>query len=199
MLKLLYKGCGEAGCDEAGRGCLAGPVVAAAVIINPDVDWSSVKDSKKLNAKQRMIVKEYIEKYALDWAVAFVDNLMIDQMNILQASIKAMHLAIEKLALRPSYLLIDGNRFIPYKDIPHTCLVKGDAHYTAIAAASILAKTYRDQYMLQLHKEYPHYNWEKNKGYPTAEHRRCIMQYGLSPYHRKSFDCYGTGQLTLDL
>lgn len=178
----------EAGCDEAGRGCYAGPVFAAAVILPRDFHHPVLNDSKQLNAEERKELKFYIREHAIAYAVAMVDNDEIDQINILRASFKAMHLALDKLRKRPSFLLIDGNRFTPYKKLPHTCIIKGDGIYASIAAASILAKTYRDSYMKQLHKEFPHYNWKQNKGYGTPEHRQAIEVHGLCRYHRKSFD-----------
>lgn len=178
----------EAGCDEAGRGCLAGPVFAAAVVLPPTFSDNRIADSKKLTPTLRTELREIIQHEALDWAVARVDNREIDRINILNAAISAMHRAIDKLKrVTPTHLLIDGNRFKPYRNIPHTCIVGGDGKYLAIAAASILAKTYRDEYMKALHANYPHYNWEKNKGYPTKEHRKAIAEFGASPYHRCSF------------
>jgi len=178
----------EAGCDEAGRGCYAGPVFAAAVILPKDFYHPELNDSKLLNAGVREELKIFIKINAIAYAVAMVDNDEIDQINILQASLRAMHLALDKLKKRPSFLLIDGNRFSPYKKIDHLCIIKGDGKYASIAAASILAKTYRDAYMKKLHKEYPHYNWKQNKGYGTLEHRNAIEQNGLCKYHRKSFN-----------
>jgi ribonuclease HII len=177
----------EAGCDEAGRGCLAGPVFAAAVILPKDFVAGELTDSKMLNHKQREQLRIIIEKEALCWAVAAVDNVEIDQINILNASFLAMHRAIEKLSLKPQYLSIDGNRFKTYPEIPHTCIVKGDGKYLNIAAASILAKTHRDEYMVKLAQEYPLYDWHQNKGYPTIMHRHASLNYGLTPYHRKTF------------
>lgn len=177
----------EAGSDEAGRGCYAGPVFAAAVILPRDFHHPLLNDSKQVSASQRELLKTVIESAAISYAVASVDNEEIDRINILKASYKAMHLAIEQLHLTPELLLIDGNRFIPYKKIPHHCIVKGDGKYASIAAASILAKTYRDAHMLQLHKEFPHYGWDKNKGYGTLTHRKAIEQYHLCKYHRKSY------------
>ena len=176
-----------AGCDEAGRGCLAGPVYAAAVILPEDVEIECINDSKQLSAKKRYQLREVIESKALTYAVASCSNGEIDEINILNASILAMHRAIDKLRLTPDTLLIDGNRFKPYKDIPHHCIVKGDATYGQIAAASILAKTYRDDFMIEISKEFPQYHWEKNKGYPTAEHAEAILKFGFSKYHRKTF------------
>lgn len=177
----------EAGCDEAGRGCLAGPVFAAAVILPKGFSHPELNDSKQLSEKQREELRTVIEDRALAFAVASIDNNEIDHINILKASFKAMHLAIEKLEIRPRFLLIDGNRFIKYKRIPHQCIIKGDATFMSIAAASILAKTYRDDLMKRLHDEFPQYGWINNKGYGTEAHRKAIEQYGLSKYHRKSF------------
>ena len=177
----------EAGCDEAGRGCLAGPVFAAAVILPDHFSNELLTDSKQLSEKQRNHLRVVIEQEAISWAVAFVDNNEIDQINILNASILAMQRALDKLAIRPEHLLIDGNRFKPYQEIEHHCIVKGDARYLSIAAASVLAKTHRDEYMLQLHEQYPHYGWKKNKGYPTREHREGIRLHGITPFHRKTF------------
>lgn len=177
----------EAGCDEAGRGCLAGPVFAAAVILPPDFIAGELTDSKKLSHKQRDVLRLIIEKEAIAWAVAEVDHLEIDKINILNASFLAMHRAIEKLSLKPQYLSIDGNRFKAYPEIPHSCIVKGDGKYLNIAAASILAKTHRDEYMEKIAEEYPIYQWKQNKGYPTVDHRNAALSYGLSPYHRKTF------------
>jgi ribonuclease HII len=177
----------EAGCDEAGRGCFAGPVFAAAVILPKDFYHPLLNDSKQLTREERDELKPYIKAHAIAYAVAMVDNEEIDQINILKASFKAMHLALDKLRKRPSFLLIDGNRFYPYKKIPHQCIIQGDGLYASIAAASILAKTHRDSYMRQLHKEFPHYNWKQNKGYGTVEHRTAIKEFGICRYHRKSF------------
>ncbi len=176
----------EAGCDEAGRGCLAGAVYAAAVILPKDFPFEQLNDSKKLSEKRRDILRVAIEKYA-DWAVGIVNQEEIDELNILRASIMAMHRAIAKLSGKIEHLLIDGNRFYKYKNIPHTCVVKGDGKYATIAAASILAKTHRDAYMKKLDEQYPEYGWEKNKGYPTKQHRLAIAKYGITPFHRKSF------------
>lgn len=178
----------EAGCDEAGRGCLAGPVSAAAVILPKNFYLEGLDDSKKLTHQQRDELRPIIEREALAWAVAFVDHEEIDQINILNASFLAMHRAIEKLMIIPQHLVIDGNRFKQYLDIPHCCIVKGDGKYLNIAAASILAKTHRDEYMAKLHQDYPHYNWLQNKGYPTIQHRNAVMQTGMSPFHRKTFN-----------
>jgi len=178
----------EAGCDEAGRGCLAGPVFAAAVILPKDFYLESLNDSKQLTHEQRDKLRPIIEKEALAWAVAAVDHEEIDRINILNASFLAMHRAIQKLHMQPQYLVIDGNRFKAYPEIPHSCIVKGDGKYLNIAAASILAKTHRDEFMLNLHGEYPQYNWKQNKGYPTIAHRKAVIETGLSPFHRKTFN-----------
>ena len=178
----------EAGVDEAGRGCYAGPVFAAAVILPKNFQHPLLNDSKKLSEKQRDLLRPVIEKESIAWAVAMVSNEEIDQINILQASYKAMHLAIDKLKKEPAILLIDGNRFKPYKKIIHHCIVKGDGKYASIAAASILAKTYRDEYMQKLHAEFPVYGWNRNKGYGTADHRNAILTHGLCSYHRKSYN-----------
>lgn len=188
MLELKYNtDCIEAGCDEAGRGCLAGPVFAAAVILPDNFRNELLDDSKKLTAKQRDFLRNVIEREAVDWAVSMVDNKEIDKINILNASILAMHQALDCLQIRPEHIIIDGNRFKTYKTIPHTCIIKGDGKYMSIAAASILAKTHRDEYMNQLHESYPYYNWRKNKGYPTLEHRAGIAKKGISEFHRISF------------
>ena len=178
----------EAGCDEAGRGCYAGPVFAAAVILPPMFFHPLLNDSKQVEADIREELRIFIEANALDYAVAYVDENEIDRINILRASFKAMHLAIKKLKVNPELLLIDGNRFSSYKKIPHYCIIKGDGIYASIAAASILAKTYRDDYMRRLHEEFPHYHWCNNKGYGTESHRKAIEEYGLCKYHRKSFN-----------
>ena len=194
----------EAGCDEAGRGCLAGSVFAAAVIFPKDYTNELLNDSKQLTARRRYLLREQIEREALAWAVAEVNAEEIDQMNILRASITAMHRAIDQLQIRPEALIIDGNRFYQYTDptsgltIPHTTIVKGDGKYLSIAAASILAKTYRDDYMMRLHEECPYYGWDHNAGYPTPEHREGIRIHGLSPYHRKTFNLLGDSQLSLN-
>lgn len=177
----------ECGTDEAGRGCLAGPVTAAAVILPKRFRNLLMNDSKLVNVDNRRKLKKIIEKKALCFSVAHVDNDKIDEINILNASFLAMHHCIEKLHLPPEHILVDGNRFKTYKDIPHLCVIKGDGKYLNIAAASILAKTYRDAFMAKIHEEYPMYNWKQNKGYPTAEHRAAIKKYGTTPYHRKSF------------
>ncbi len=187
LLPYLNKGVIEAGCDEAGRGCLAGPVFAAAVILPENFQNELLNDSKQLNEKQRYELRPIIEKEALAWAVGIVDNNEIDKINILRASIEAMHRAVRSLKIRPEALLIDGNRFYPFEDIPHTTIVKGDGKMMSIAAASVLAKTYRDDYMIQIDKEFPQYNWKVNKGYPTKEHRAAISSHGASKYHRMTF------------
>jgi ribonuclease HII len=177
----------EAGCDEAGRGCLAGPVFAAAVILPLKYYNPVLNDSKLLSEKQRFSARKIIEKDALAWAVSMVDNTEIDTINILNASIKAMHLALAKLKLTPELILIDGNRFKKYLEIPYQCIVKGDGLFLSVAAASVLAKTYRDEFMSGIHKDYPDYGWDRNKGYPTLEHRKKVLETGFSPYHRKTF------------
>jgi len=177
----------EAGCDEAGRGCLAGPVTAAAVILPEKFTHPLLNDSKKLNEKTRSELKEIIEEQALAWAVAFVDHTEIDKINILNASIMAMHLALGKLKTKPAHIIVDGNRFKTYKKIPHTTIVKGDGKYMSIAAASILAKTHRDLFMLELHGQFPQYGWNENKGYPAPAHKAAIAEHGITPYHRRSF------------
>lgn len=188
MLELsLYPDLIEAGCDEAGRGCLAGPVYAAAVILPPDFACDDLNDSKQLSEKKRYELRPYIEDQALAWAVGIVDQTEIDAINILNASFLAMHRAVAGLAISPQHLLIDGNRFRKYEDIPHTCVVKGDGKLLPIAAASVLAKTYRDDFMDKIDAEYPQYGWSKNKGYPTKMHRAAIEQFGITPYHRLSF------------
>lgn len=187
MKQYFQKGVIEAGCDEAGRGCLAGPVLAAAVILPAGFYHPLLNDSKQVSVKNRNELRTIIETSAISFAVASIDNDEIDRINILKASFKAMHLAIDKLKKKPKLLLIDGNRFIAYKKIPHRCIIKGDTIFTSIAAASILAKTYRDEYMLKLHDEFPGYSWNKNKGYGTAVHRNAIEKYGQCKYHRKSF------------
>ncbi len=193
MLKsFLYHNLIEAGCDEAGRGCLAGPVVAAAVILPKNYKHPVLNDSKKLTTAQRAELKEEIMGSAIAWKVAFVGSSEIDKMNILRASIKAMHLAIEGLRKQPQFLLIDGNRFYPYRDIGHETIIKGDGLFFPIAAASVLAKTFRDEYMEKIHSEYPDYEWDRNKGYGTRAHRDAILKYGITPYHRKSFTLFNT-------
>jgi len=198
MLKLKYSNYKlEAGTDEAGRGCLAGPVVAAAVILPDNFKHPLLNDSKQLTEKQREKLRPYIEKHALAYAVSFVDAPKIDKINILQASILAMHQSIKKLKLIPEFIIVDGNKFHNYKNIPHQTIVKGDAKFMSIAAASVLAKTYRDEYMLKIAKEHPNYFWEKNKGYPTKQHRNGIREFGITKYHRKTFRLLPT-QLKLD-
>jgi len=187
----------EAGCDEAGRGCLAGPVFAAAVILPKDFCCEDLNDSKQLSEKQRYQLRPYIEEKALAWAVGIVDNKEIDKINILNASFLAMQRAVDALKIQPQHLLIDGNRFSKTGSIPYTCIVKGDGKLMPIAAASVLAKTYRDDYMSDLHTEYPFYDWDKNKGYPTRKHRSAISEHGTTPYHRMSFNLIEK-QLTLD-
>ncbi len=193
-----YTGKTEAGCDEAGRGCLAGSVYAAAVILPEDYHNDLLNDSKQLTDRRRKLLREVIQHDALAWAVGIVTAEEIDRINILNASILAMHRALDQLTLRPEAVIVDGNRFKPYGTLPHTTIVKGDGKYLSIAAASILAKTYRDDYMDRLAEEYPQYDWHSNKGYPTAKHREAIRRYGLTPYHRKSFHLLGDTQLSLD-
>ena len=193
-----YEGKVEAGCDEAGRGCLAGSVYAAAVILPEDYQNDLLNDSKQLTEKKRYLLREIIERDAVAWAVGIVTPEEIDKINILNASILAMHRALDQLQVRPEAVIVDGNRFKPYRDLPHTTIVKGDGKYLSIAAASILAKTYRDDYMNQLAEEYPQYDWLSNKGYPTKKHREAIKAYGITPYHRKSYNLLGDGQLSLD-
>ena len=213
MLKSFYQqGVVEAGCDEAGRGCLAGSVYAAAVILPPDYQNEELNDSKQLSDRKRKLLRDTIQRDAIAWAVGVVTPEEIDRINILRASFLAMHRAIDQLSVRPEALIIDGNRFIPYHPVvdgssvdassvapplPHHCIVKGDAKYLSIAAASILAKTYRDDYMDQLAEQYPHYDWQHNKGYPTRKHREAIRQYGVTPYHRLSYNLLGDGQLEI--
>lgn len=190
----------EAGCDEAGRGCLAGPVFAAAVILPKDFTSELLNDSKQLKEKHRNSLREIIEKEAIAWAVGIVDNNEIDKINILNASFLAMHKAIDALKVKPESLLIDGNRFKAYKKIEHHCIVKGDGKYMSIAAASILAKTYRDDYMQQIHEEFPYYDWHKNKGYPTKKHREAIKEHGITRFHRLTFNLLeDNSQLALDM
>lgn len=196
MLKNHYKkNTLEAGCDEAGRGCLAGPVFAAAVILPANYSNPLLNDSKKLTEHQRYTLRQHIENDALAWAVASVDNYGIDKINILKASIHAMNLAIAQLKITPEFILVDGNRFVSESGIPFTCIVKGDAQYQSIAAASILAKTYRDDFMCEQHKLYPQYGWDSNKGYPTSKHYDAILQYGITPLHRRSFNLYRQQEL----
>jgi ribonuclease HII len=206
LASYYYKGKVEAGCDEAGRGCLAGSVYAAAVILPTDYQNPLLNDSKQLTEKQRYALRDVIQHDALAWAVGIVTPEEIDRINILNASILAMHRALDQLTLRPQAIIVDGNRFKPYtvsngsyaEKIPHTCIIKGDGKYLSIAAASILAKTYRDDYMNQLAEEYPQYDWKSNKGYPTKKHREAIRQYGITPYHRKSYNLLGDRQLFFD-
>lgn len=198
LKKYLDKKLIEAGCDEAGRGCLAGPVFAAAVILPKDFKNNLLNDSKKLSEKHRKQLRPIIEEQALAWAVAQVSVEEIDKINILNASFLAMHRALDKLKMSPQALLIDGNRFKTYKTLPHTCIIEGDGKYMSIAAASILAKTYRDDYMEQLHEQFPHYGWDKNKAYATATHRKAILQYGETIHHRKSFTLFSK-QMQLDI
>lgn len=197
LLPYLNKNVVEAGCDEAGRGCLAGPVYAAAVILPADYVNNELNDSKQLTEKRRYRLREQIERDAVAWAVGVVTAEEIDRINILNASFLAMHRAVDALTVKPEALLVDGNRFRPYPGIPHTTVVKGDAKFMSIAAASILAKTYRDDYMCTLHAEYPVYHWDRNKGYPARVHREAIREYGPSPYHRMTFNLLGDGQLNL--
>jgi len=193
MLKnFLYNNVYEAGCDEAGRGCLAGPVFAAAVILPHGFNHPLLNDSKKLSAKKREYLRVIIENKALAWAVSSVSNIDIDRLNILRASILAMHKALKMLAVQPGHIIVDGNRFYPFEDIPHTCIIRGDSLYSSIAAASVLAKTHRDEYMISLHKDYPCYEWNKNKAYPTKTHQMAIKKHGISPYHRKTFSLNNT-------
>ncbi|WP_455997230.1 ribonuclease HII [Phocaeicola barnesiae] len=198
LLPYMHENLVEAGCDEAGRGCLAGAVYAAAVILPHDFRNELLNDSKQLTEKQRYALRELVEREALAWAVGVVTPEEIDRINILNASFLAMHRAVDQLKLRPEHLLIDGNRFKKYQDVPHTTVVKGDGKYMAIAAASVLAKTYRDDYMNRLAEEYPQYDWDSNKGYPTKKHREAIRLYGTTPYHRMSYNLLGDGQLSLD-
>ena len=203
-----YAGKIEAGCDEAGRGCLAGSVYAAAVILPEDYQNDFLNDSKQLTEKKRYQLRDIIQRDAIAWAVGIVTPEEIDKINILNASILAMHRALDQLKVRPEAIIVDGNRFKPYREpitdnrkpitLPHTTIVKGDGKYLSIAAASILAKTYRDDYMNQLAQEYPQYDWLSNKGYPTKKHREAIKQYGITPYHRKSYNLLGDGQLSFD-
>ena len=187
LLPFYQKKLIEAGCDEAGRGCLAGPVFAAAVILRKNFKNKTLNDSKKLSKKQRDELRIVIENEAVDFAVMSLDNIKIDQINILNASILAMHLSLDQLKANFEMVIVDGNRFKPYKKLPHKTIIEGDAKYLSIAAASVLAKTYRDEFMQQAHEQYPHYNWLTNKGYGTAQHRKAIMEYGQCPLHRKSF------------
>ena len=193
----FYKDLIEAGCDEAGRGCLAGSVYAAAVILPEDYENPLLNDSKQLTEKRRYELRPIIERDALSWAVGIVTPEEIDRINILNASFLAMHRALDQLTLRPQAVIVDGNRFRKYHDLPYTTIIKGDGKYLSIAAASILAKTYRDDYMNRLAEEFPQYGWQQNKGYPTRQHREAIRQYGTTPYHRMSYNLLGDGQLTI--
>lgn len=194
----FYEGLLETGCDEAGRGCLAGSVFAAAVILPRDYDNVELNDSKKLSEHKRYQLREVIIRDALAWAVGVVKPDEIDKINILKASILAMHRAVDALKVRPEALIVDGNRFTKYGDLPYTTIIKGDGKYQAIAAASILAKTFRDDYMKRIAQEYPVYDWAKNKGYPTEAHREAIREYGISPYHRRSFNLLGSKELSIN-
>lgn len=194
----FYEGLTEAGCDEAGRGCLAGSVYAAAVILPPDYQNEALNDSKQLTEKRRYALREQIERDAVAWAVGVVTPEEIDEINILNASILAMHRALDALKVRPEAVIVDGNRFKPYRDLPSTTIVKGDGKYLSIAAASILAKTYRDDYMNGLAEQFPQYDWKNNKGYPTKKHRDAIRKFGITPFHRKSYNLLGTEELFLD-
>lgn len=198
LLNHYFDGKIEAGCDEAGRGCLAGSVYAAAVILPDGYNNPALNDSKKLTDARRKQLRTEIERDAVAWAVGIVTAEEIDKINILRASFLAMHRALDLLKVRPEAIIVDGNRFVPYQNLPYSTIVKGDGKYQAIAAASILAKTYRDDYMDALAEEYPYYDWKKNKGYPTKAHREGIRLHGISPYHRKSYNLLGTGQLTFD-
>ena len=193
----LHKNTIEAGVDEAGRGCLAGPVFAAAVILPPNFHFPLLNDSKKLKEKDRLICKEYIEQHALCFCVANISNQEIDKINILQATFKAMHKALKGLKLKPDHILVDGNRFKPYPKIEHTCIIKGDGIMMSIAAASILAKTYRDEWMEKIHQLYPIFNWQQNKGYPTLAHRKAVLEHGFSPHHRQTFSVQVNTQLSM--
>ena len=197
-LKLSFSGDKiEAGCDEAGRGCLAGPVVAAAVILPPDFSNDLLNDSKQLSEKKREALVPVIKEEAIAYGIGIVDHLEIDKINILNASFEAMHRAVKQLQQRPELLLIDGNRFNPFKGIPHSCIIKGDSKFLSIAAASVLAKTHRDHLMIRYHEEYPYYDWNSNKGYPTKKHRQAILEKGPSPIHRKSFKLLADEQLSM--
>ena len=198
LLSHYYEGLVEVGCDEAGRGCLAGSVYAAAVILPPDYENELLNDSKKLSAKKRYTLRAEIERDAVAWAVGVVTPEEIDKINILNASFLAMHRALDQLKVRPEAIIVDGNRFKPYQELPFTTIVKGDGKYLSIAAASILAKTYRDDYMLSLAEKYPQYDWQSNMGYPTKKHREAIRQYGITPFHRKSYNLLGDEQLSFD-
>ncbi len=194
----LNKGLIEAGCDEAGRGCLAGPVFAAAVILPKNYNNPILTDSKKLNARLRNELRKEIKEIALAWAIGFADNQEIDEINILRASIISMHRALEKLMMVPEFIIVDGKHFIPFKNIRYKTIIRGDSNYYSIAAASVLAKTYRDDFMIKIHSKYPEYGWNRNKGYPTKSHRQAIINSGISPYHRKSFKLVDE-QIKMDL
>ena len=198
LLNHYYEGLVEAGCDEAGRGCLAGSVYAAAVILPDGYENELLNDSKQLTEKKRYLLREIIQRDAVAWAVGVVTPEEIDKINILNASILAMHRALDQLQVRPQAVIVDGNRFKKYQDLPHTTIVKGDGKYLSIAAASILAKTYRDDYMNELAEKYPYYDWASNKGYPTKKHREAIKAFGITPLHRKSYNLLGDGQLSLE-
>jgi ribonuclease HII len=198
LKKYFLKNQIEAGTDEAGRGCLAGPVVAATVILPKDFEHPLLNDSKQLTEKQRLLLKPFIEENALAFGVAFINEIKIDEINILQASILAMHKSINKLSIIPEHIIVDGNKFKQFKNIPHTTIVKGDAKFMSIAAASVLAKTYRDEFMQKIDKEFPHYYWKQNKGYPTKQHRNAIRAFGITNYHRKTFRLL-PNQLKLEL
>lgn len=198
LLPFFHKDVIEAGCDEAGRGCLAGPVYAAAVILPKDFQSDMLNDSKQLSEKKRYALREVIEREAIAWAVGIVSNEEIDRINILRASILAMHRALDGLKVRPEEIIVDGNRFKPYNDLPYTTIVKGDGKYMSIAAASILAKTYRDDCMKRLNDEFPAYHWDSNKGYPAPAHRQAIREHGTTPYHRLTFNLLGSPQLEFD-
>ncbi len=198
LLSHFYEGKVEAGCDEAGRGCLAGSVYAAAVILPPDYQNELLNDSKQLTERRRYELRDIIQRDAVAWAVGIVTPEEIDRINILNASILAMHRALDQLTVRPEAIIVDGNKFKPYQNLPSTTIVKGDGKYLSIAAASILAKTYRDDYMNQLAEEFPQYDWRSNKGYPTKKHRDAIREYGITKYHRKSYNLLGDGQLSFD-
>lgn len=194
----FYEGLTEAGCDEAGRGCLAGSVYAGAVIFPPDYRNEELNDSKQLSERRRNELREIIKRDAVAWAVGIVEPDEIDRINILNASILAMHRALDGLSVRPEAVIVDGNRFKPYRDLPYTTIVKGDGKFLSIAAASILAKTYRDDYMAELARQYPQYDWQSNKGYPTKKHREAIREFGITPFHRRSYNLLGGNQLTFD-
>lgn len=194
----FYEGLTEAGCDEAGRGCLAGSVYAGAVIFPPDYRNEELNDSKQLSERRRNELREIIKRDAVAWAVGVVEPDEIDRINILNASILAMHRALDALSVSPEAVIVDGNRFKPYRDLPYTTIVKGDGKYLSIAAASILAKTYRDDYMAELARQYPQYDWQSNKGYPTKKHREAIREFGITPFHRRSYNLLGGNQLTFD-